>query len=420
MSKPELVLILGSVRRGEYEAMLAAGLRLGVLLDENRHVSLPASEGFDLALPHDFSKPLAELDPLLARIEREFNVVAVINLREFYVHALPYVARKLSLPGLPEEVVEHVLNKTLMRRIFSQALGPLAAPRFQEIGSVAQAEAFAQAVGYPVVLKPNNLYGSLFVRVVRDASTLHEDFADIQARVSAHMESLSVQHALDQTIQIEEFLTGTVHSIDCLVDARQAVHPTPVVDVLTGRDVGQAHFGHVMRKADSYLPMEVQQQMQEIAVRAVGALGLRNTAAHVEFIATPKGPKLLEIAARPGGHRNHVLEMGCGIEMNHQYVRMLLGHTPDLRRRIHRPYGIVTPYPPADISFQGIRHLDRVKALRSYLTHEIKAKPGATIGPARHGFMSSWLVELSHPDPDVLQSDMQWLSTFPDFFEQTP
>lgn len=420
MSKPELILVLGSIRRGEYEAMLAAGLRLGVLLDENRHVTLPEPERFALALPHDFSKPLSALDPLLAQIQGDFRVTAVVNLREFYVRALPYVANRLGLPGLPESAVENVLNKTLMRRIFARDLDPLAAPRFQEIASVDAAAAFAQAVGYPIVLKPNNLYGSLFVRVVHDASTLAADFADIQASVAAHMATLSVPQSLDETIQVEEFISGTVHSVDCLVDARQAVHVTPVVDVLTGRDVGQAHFGHVMRKANSRLDEAVQRRMQEITVRAVAALGLRDTAAHAEFIASPKGPKLLEIAARPGGHRNHVLEVGCGIELNHQYVRMLLGHEPDLRTRLVQPHCIVTPYPPTQIAFRGIAHLDRIKALRSYLAHEVKVKPGAAIGPASQGFMSSCVVELRHSDPDVLQSDMQWLSTFPDFFEQTP
>lgn len=420
MSRPELILILGSVRRGEYETMLAAGLRLGVLLDVNRHATLPEAGAFDLAIPYDFSQPLAALDPVLESIQRDFDVTAVMNLREFYVRALPYAACRLGLPGLPEEAVENVLSKTLMRRLFARELSPLAAPRFREIANVQEAAAFAADVGYPVLLKPNNLYGSLFVRVVRDASTLATDFADIQSRVDAHMATLSVPQSLEQTIQIEEFVTGTVHSIDCLVDARQGVHATPVVDVLTGRDVGQGHFGHVMRKTDSSLAEAVQQQMADIAAQAVVALGLRNSAAHVEFIASDKGPKLLEIAARPGGHRNHVLETGCGIAFNHQYARMLLGHAPDLRRRIRQPYCIVTPYPAAEIAFRGIRHLDRIQSLRSYLTHEIKVKPGAPIGPANLGFMSSCVVELRHPDAAVLQSDMQWLSNFPDFFEQTP
>jgi hypothetical protein len=68
-----------------------------------------------------------------------------------------------------------------------------------------------------------------------------------------------------------------VHSIDCLVDSRGAVHSTPVIDVLTGHDVGQAHFGHVMRKADSCLAQPLHAQMREIAIRALGALVIRGT-----------------------------------------------------------------------------------------------------------------------------------------------
>lgn len=416
MAKPALVLFLGSVRKGEYEALLAGGYRLGIILDDNRQATAPA--GFELALRHDFSRPLADVDPVIAAVSAEFQVIAVLNLREFYVQAQAYVARRLALPGLPETAVERVLNKTLMRQALVEALGPACTPRFKELSTLEDALDFADAVGFPVILKPNNLYGSLFVRTAYNAAELTREFAAIQRQIQAHAEALGVVQFLEKTIQIEEYLTGAVHSIDCLVDGAGRAYPTPVVDVLTGHDIGQPHFGHVIRKADSHLSPSLQQEMTRLATTAVGALNIRNAVAHVEFIAAPAGPKLLEIAARPGGHRHRVLEMTYGVALNEQYLRLLLGHEPELRPKRMTPFLIFTPYPTKEISFQGIDNLDQVMQLASYQGHEYKVKPGARIGPAREGFMSSWVVELSHPDRAVLHNDMAWLSRNT-FFEES-
>lgn len=419
MTKPSLVLFLGSVRPGEFETMLAHGHRLGIILDENRQAKLPSQEGFDWVARHDFSRPCKALDPLLAAVQERFEVIAVVNLREFYVRAHAYVASALNRPGLPPEAVERVLNKTLMRQAFIEALGPECTPRFQELAGLDEALRFTRRAGFPVILKPNNLYGSLFVGTVYNEAELRREFVRIEEQVRAHSASFGVVQSLEKIIQIEEFVTGTVHSIDCLIDNRQNVHLTPVVDVLTGHDVGQNHFGHVVRKADSCLPPVLQARMGEMAVGAVTALGIRNATAHVELIASPAGPKLLEVAARAGGHRNRVLEMTHGLSINYQHLRMLLGETLDVAPKYTRPFAIVTPYPKKELTFQGVRRLDAVTRLASYHRHEVKAGHSARIGPARHGFMSSWQVELCHPDREVLHGDLAWLSAQRDFFEET-
>jgi biotin carboxylase len=419
MNKPSLVLLLGSVRRGEFETLLAHGHRLGVILDEKRRATLPASDGFDFVATHDFSRPVGELTPILRAAQREFAIVAVINLREFYVRAHAYTADLLRLPGLPQESVDLVLNKTLMRRAFVESLGEGSTPRFCELATIDEAIAFGRNIGYPLILKPNNLYGSLFVRVIRSEAELRQQFPELRAQVAAHSTSLGVVQSLDKIIQIEEFISGTVHSIDCLIDRDQCVYPTPVVEVLTGHDVGHDHFGHTVRKANSRLPHRVQSEMTQMAAQAVKALKLRNAAAHVEFIASARGPKLLEVAARPGGHRNRVLEMTHGISLNYEYLRMLLGHKPELTPQFTTPFAILTPYPRKERVFDGIRHLDAVTRLVSFYRHELKVEPGSTIGPARNGFMSSWIIELCHEDRRILDADMTWLIEQPDFFEET-
>jgi len=420
MNKPPLVLFLGSVRKGEFETLQSHGHRLGAILDTKRHAALPADAGIELVAHHDFGDSVESLAPVLDEVRRQFDIVALLNLREFYVRAHSYAAAQLGLPGLPAEAVDLVLNKTRMRKAFVEALGERSTPRFRELSTVDEAIAFGRKVGYPLVLKPNNLYGSLFVSAIHSELELREQFAPLCAQVDAHSTAYGVVRTLSPIVQAEEYVSGTVHSIDCLVDQEQRVYPTPVVDVLTGHDLGQPHFGHVLRRSCSRLPHAVQHEMAQLATQAVAVLKLRNAAAHVEFIAGANGPRLLEIAARPGGHRNRVLEMTHGIAFNEQYLRMLLGHRPDLTPRFTRPFAILTPYPHLELVFDGLRQRDAVRRLASYHHDELKVTPGSKIGPARNGYMSSWVIELHHNEARVLDADTTWLAEQTDFFKEVP
>lgn len=146
--------------------------------------------------------------------------------------------------------------------------------------------------------------------------------------------------------------------------------------------------------------------MRQLAMAAVEALGLRLCAAHVEFILTDDGPKLLEVGLRPGGHRARVLHEAHGVSFMAAYAAVLRGEVPDLAERSHSPFGIVTPFPRQEGVFAGLNDVERLTGLSSYLGHSVYHSPGKIIGTAAQGYWQVLSAELTADSTPELVQDM--------------
>lgn len=409
-------MFLGTIRSGEYEEIEANGYRLGVILDKSRNATLPGKSMFDISIHFDFSKSREQLLAVIQSIQREYNILALMNMREAYVSYHAFVSQKLGYPSLDEQCVQLVTNKTDMRTAFIRKLGEGATAAFESVGSETVIKTFADKVGLPIVIKPNGLAASLFIQKIWHAEKISSIYSQAINAVQKYMSHYGMCNSHPNLIQVEEYLEGSVHSIDAIITAEEKAYPTPIVDVMTGNDLGQNDFHHFMRSTPSKLAIEKQVQATGLALAGIAALKMKSCIAHVEFIQTAKGPKLLEIAARPGAHRNHLLEKTYGISLNFQFLKALLGLPFDLKEKFQRHFAIVTPFPREVMSFSGIKNFHRVIDLPSYKYHDIKATVGEKIGPASRGFYSCFNIELESPDAKVLEKDVKTLKNISDFF----
>ena len=216
------------------------------------------------------------------------------------------------------------------------------------------------------------------------------------------------------TVVAAEYLQGCNTSIDCLADRTGQVYTTPVVDVLTGQDVGIDDFHHFARLLPSRLSLPEQAELARLAVAGVQALDLTTCAMHVEFI----GSRLGEIAARPGGNRPRILELGYGIEMLHAYYQILRGVTPDLQPAGNNSSAaaIVTPFPRRNGVLKTIRYLDRLASLPGYFYHEVRAQPGRQVGLAKSGFRAPLYVEIVSADADEVRRSVDEIASWLDLY----
>ena len=198
------------------------------------------------------------------------------------------------------------------------------------------------------------------------------------------------------------------------------VFTTPVVDVLTGKDIGHGDFFHFSRAAPSALPPESQCLLVDLAVRGARAVGIENGVAHVELILTPKGPRLVEIGARPGGNRARLLDLAFGLDLIGAYHDALLGRRPRLSVARALPTAIVSPFPRSAGRFAAATGLARVEELASYMSHRLKVAPGAAIGPASAGYLPACSIELRNPDRLALERDVRRIADIGDFYALRP
>ena len=409
-----MVLFPGMVRRGEFECLQRRGLPLGVLVDSNSKHRLADVSGFAFVERFDFSRPLPELIEKVREIRDRLGVACLFNVMEYYVAETSTLAAALGLPGIPPEAAELCRDKCAMRRRFHQRIGPEAAARFVTVDSEAGLLEAAELLGYPVFLQPSNVAASMWSTCNADAETLRANYRAMVGEVPAFYRKIGKRDA-SLTVVAAEFIEGSNTSIDCVADAAGRVHTSPVVDVLTGMDVGIDDYHHFARLVPSRLDAAEQGELARLAEAGMRALGMTTCAAHVEFI----GRRLGEIAARPGGNRARILELACGIDLLYAYYQALTGVPPELRQEIYLSAAVVTPFARHGGKLRAIRRLERITRLPTYLYHEVRAQPGDGVGLSKDGCRAPLYIELRSADAAAVRRDVAEIASWTDLYEVT-
>ena len=408
-----IVLFLGALRHGEFESLLRRGIPCGALIDSNTKLHLPDLAQFQVVERFDFLRQEAELLHKLREIQAKWGLRCLINVVEHYVAVSARVAPQLGVAGISLRSAQLCLDKLAMRQHFVERIGPQSTGRFQEVQTEEQLRGFAAEVGFPLVLKPTNLSASLFISLNHSLDELLASSRRLVAEVPGYYQRAALK-GKQLAIQVEEFMTGSNHSIDCWVDATGRVSATPVVDVLTGKDVGIDDFHHFARITPSQLSREEEAEASRLAMAGAQALDMSTVIGHVEFIQTPAGPRLLEIGARPGGNRIRILEMTYGIDQIFAYYQILCGGSPEMRREKEQPSAIVTPFPRGQGILSSFHGLDRLEKLPTYCYHEVRGRVGQKVGLAKNGFKAPLYIELTAPTRDGVRRDVDRIASWND------
>ena len=407
-----IVLFVGMVRRGEFESLQKRGLPLGVLADTNSKHRLGDVSGFKVVERFDFSRPHEELVDAFRKIQKQWGIACLFNVGEFYVRQTADLAAALGLPGVPPASARLCLDKSIMRRRFQERIAPDAAARFQVVNSESELIQYANQFGYPVFLQPSNVAASMWATRNTQPDMLLSNYRMMLSEVPKYYERLGKKDTR-LTVVLAEYLKGTNTSIDCLIDSEGHVHTTPVVDVLTGQDVGIDDFHHFARIVPSRLGEGEREELRRRAVAGVQALEMRTCAAHVEFI----GNRLGEIGVRPGGNRPRILELAYGIDEIHACCQVLCGGRPDLHQEHRKAAAILTPFAPRNGTLRAIRHLDRIAKLPGYLYHEVRIQPGQPVGLSKSGYRAPLYVELMSDDADTVRRGVDKIASWSDLYE---
>jgi biotin carboxylase len=275
-------------------------------------------EYLDSYIVADLSDPLAIADAVLSLAGPGNPSVAVLTWDETAVEATAEAAAKLGLPQLSAEAARACRDKYATRSLMSEA--GLGAVRHRLVTTADQAVAAADEFGYPVVLKPRALAGSIGVTRADDESQVREAFTLADGAAFA---TLPTGHG----ILVEEYLDGPEISID------SAVHD------------GAVHIVHIARKRLGFTPYfeEVghlvaasydEPWTDEVRALVTGAhrvLGVTTGVTHAEVRLTSRGPRLIELNARLGGDLiPFISSFATGIDLVRAAAELAFGRLPDL------------------------------------------------------------------------------------------
>jgi len=308
-------------------------------------------------------------------------------------HTLPaaQVREACTIPGTSVHTAWLCRDKPSMKQALREAGVPTAASA--AVSSAAEVHAFAEQIGYPLILKPRSGAGALdTVRADDDAGLTH---------------ALGVFGGQGvESIAVEEFIEGHEGFYDTIaVNGQVAVdfvsHYYPnVLDAMRTRWISPQFIStNRIDSAPEY------GELRDMGRRVIAALGIGTSATHMEWFFGPKGLKFSEIGCRPPGVGAWDLySAGNDMDIYREWANAIVhGGTHATPSRQYAS-GMVAVRPDRDGSISGYSGVDELN--QQYGDWVIDAHlpdPGTPTQPVEAGYMANAYVRMRHPDYDTLR-----------------
>lgn len=313
--KSKAVLILGS-RDHDNEIAFVQSLGYSALLFSAK-ISLADALVVDVPVELDLNEEEHVLEKALTLSQR-FNILAVYTLVEYRVPLAARIAAALGIHyGLPWEAACNCRNKTRTRQILAQH--QLGAVQFAIVQT--PQEALAQLAGFvlPVIVKPSNDAGSNQVACCATSQEVEAAVTAIRQRTTNW-----VGQPLNAEVLVEEFLEGPEVSVEAATVAGQTTILAITEKQTTPLPLA-VEVGHVV---PAPLAREQIVAIEQLVCAALAALGVTDTVTHTEVKLTPKGPRLIEVNARPGGDKiPQLVRAVTGYDLREVALHLALGKT---------------------------------------------------------------------------------------------
>lgn len=316
----DIVLFVGRPVAATYESVvdackecLAKQYRLGLLLDKKKAKKVPERilEHFDPIIVCDFSEKESIIKSLKPYEDEILSVLcrSESNIPDFQkvIPHLPYI----DTPST--ESLSWSTDKIAMREVLG-AYDKKITPKFSIIKDVKKKtlKEIDENIGFPVVCKPAGLAASMLVSIAYHKEELEE----ILIKTFKKIDSLYKERKGrgEPKVLVEQFLEGEMYSTDAYVTARGKITFSPFVHIKTGAQIGFDDFFGYRQMTPTRLHKKSIENAEEVATKAIKAVGLRSSVAHVELLKTEDGWKIVELGPRLGGFRHELYKLAYGID----------------------------------------------------------------------------------------------------------
>jgi biotin carboxylase len=263
------------------------------------------------------------------------------------------------------------------------------------VDSAAEARAFAEREGYPLILKPRAGAGAQgTVRVDSD----HELEQALQGYAREGASSI----AIEEFVEGHEGFYDTI-SLDGRVVHDWATHYYPnVLEAMRHRWISPEFIttNRIDEPGNAFYA-----EVRDLGRRVIEALGIETSATHMEWFYGPKGLKFSEIGARPPGVGAwDVYSAANDVDVYREWAHIITHGVPESPMR--RPYaaGIVALRPDADGHITGYSGIDEIQGRHGEWIIDGHFPPvGHHTQPVEAGYMANAYVRMRHPDYDTLR-----------------
>ncbi|MDF1565411.1 MAG: ATP-grasp domain-containing protein [Deltaproteobacteria bacterium] len=357
-------------------------------IGDTPRAALPADSRYYL---HDYLQVPSLLDEedVLERASRwlrNLPIERVLSAWEPTVLLAARMRERWGLPGMSHDTVLGFRDKQLMKeRVAAAGLRVPASARVSTVEGLREA---AEAIGFPLIVKPIAGAGSADTYLCRDAERLEEVI-----KLTRGVAEVSVE----EYVEGEEFTYDTLcvdgrpvyenvaQYLPKPLEARSEEWISPVI--VTVRDLAPPKF-----QAGIALGREV-----------LGALGMGDGFTHMEWFHTPKGEVVLgEIGCRPGGARLvDQMNFTGDIDLFREWARVVCWGAFEASTERKYNCGITFKRALGQGRITRITGLEAwLQACGSWVVDESLLRPGSHRRDWKQTLLSDGWVMVRHPDWD--------------------
>lgn len=344
-------------------------------------------------------------------VELGSDVKTVICRGDVYIQYLRKVLPYLDPDAFvsDEQSLRAATNKQLMRQAFAKQF-PELSPRF--INAVnAEVDVEKAGLTFPVIVKPANLASSILVQKCDDPEELRlalQNMFEVIQRIYAK----EGRHDQPEII-VEEFLVGDFYSIDSYVLQPGKYFHCPPVSYVPAESMGIDDFFLYKRNTPTHLNKQQIASLNEASEKALTALNLQFSSAHIELVLTTGGWKIIEVGPRIGRFRNTMYQASYGI--NHGYNDLLVhcGLAPNINpNSAVQPSVAYSIYPYTEGVLREVTDFGEVQSKISHVKYlKSDFETGVHVKHAKNGGHALLELVFTDEDPVKFKKQAAWFET---------
>ena len=309
---------------------------------------------------------------------------------EAHIMAAAAVREKTGIPGTSPRTAWLCRDKPAMKDALREAGIPCA--QSTRATTPEDARAFAEAVGYPLIIKPPAGAGASGTYRVKDAAQLEDVIA---------ASGLAEGHA----VAVEEFIEGHEGYIDTLTINGEVAHEfithyyPNVLVAMRERWISPQMVTTNRIGAEGY------EEVRALTRKVIRLFDIGPSATHMEWFFGPKGLKFSEIGCRPPGVGQwDVYNTANDFDLYYEWA-CAITHGRTARQPSRRfAAGMIALRPERDGRITGYSGLDEIgRRFGDCIVASHLPEPGTPTQPVEAGYMANAWMRVRHPDYDTLR-----------------
>jgi biotin carboxylase len=262
-------------------------------------------------------------------------------------------------------------------------------------------------IGFPLIVKPSGLAASRLVSICYHKEELEAALKNIFKNVETIHKKTG--GTWESKILVEQFMEGTMYSMDVYVSESGKLFYCPMIYVKTGRAIGFDDFFGYEQMTAAKLHKDAIAQAEWAAATAIRAMALRSTTVHIEFIRMEDGWKIIEMGPRAGGFRHMLYAYSHGINHTMNDILIRTKKKPILPKTQLGWSVAMKFFAKTEGKMKALNGIKKAQNLSSFKVVYIHKKVGESCTYAKHGGSSVFDIIMFNKDRSELLADIRRL-----------